>query len=360
LPALGSPMPVSMKSTLAAIVKSNREALQLFADGSQCDQSRFPVDLSAGFEVAFPHLSKIMPAGQLLELAAVLHADAGDTKSTVRNVSAGLALARSLKTEPYLFSQFVRTRVEAVAIGALEQSLNRITLPAESSTEVLRVLQKMEDYDARGEAFGRSLAGERVNTIALVRNPGQFLKLLPTLTVDLPAERRDRMAKRLESGKVEGEERYLEAATQQLLTARRPAFPDRLKADDLVRQQIDQAAAQQLVLAEFLLSGMRTAAAREAECLAWLRLGLTALALEQFRLTHDNRYPANLAELTPGIFAAATADPFDGQPLRYRTKGSGYLLYSIGPDLKDDSGTRMKGKQGDLVFQVVAPAKIAR
>ena len=35
----------------------------------------------------------------------------------------------------------------------------------------------------------------------------------------------------------------------------------------------------------------------------------------------------------------------------------GYLLYSVGPDLKDDAGERMKGKDGDMVFVVVAPAK---
>ena len=48
-------------------------------------------------------------------------------------------------------------------------------------------------------------------------------------------------------------------------------------------------------------------------------------------------------------------DPFDGQPLRYREKGTGYLLYSIGPDLKDDSGERMNGK--DIVLAVVTRSK---
>ena len=48
-------------------------------------------------------------------------------------------------------------------------------------------------------------------------------------------------------------------------------------------------------------------------------------------------------------------DPFDGQPLRYRKQGAGYVLYSIGPDRKDNSGERMNGKDGDMAFIVVTP-----
>jgi hypothetical protein len=57
--------------------------------------------------------------------------------------------------------------------------------------------------------------------------------------------------------------------------------------------------------------------------------------------------------LAPEYFPGPVQDPFDGQPLRYRGNGSGYVLYSIGPDLKDDSGNRMSGNTGDIVFAVV-------
>jgi hypothetical protein len=65
-----------------------------------------------------------------------------------------------------------------------------------------------------------------------------------------------------------------------------------------------------------------------------------------------------LAELAPSYLETVPVDPFDGQPLRYRTQGAGYVLYSIGPDLKDDGGTHLKGKSGDLVFAVVTPQSV--
>jgi len=64
-----------------------------------------------------------------------------------------------------------------------------------------------------------------------------------------------------------------------------------------------------------------------------------------------------LTALTPVYLTATPLDPFDGQPLRYRKQGDGYVLYSIGSDLNDDSGARKTGKNGDIVFTVVTPPK---
>jgi len=86
-------------------------------------------------------------------------------------------------------------------------------------------------------------------------------------------------------------------------------------------------------------------------------LAQTAIVLEQFRLAHDGHYPTSLPELRPDFLNPAPADPFDGQNLRYRKEGSGYLLYSIGQNLKDDNGKRLTQPDGDFVFTVINPPK---
>ena len=63
-----------------------------------------------------------------------------------------------------------------------------------------------------------------------------------------------------------------------------------------------------------------------------------------------------MSELTPEYLSATLTDPFDGQPLRYQKKAGGYALYSVGPDLKDDSGERKNGKEGDIFFAVITSA----
>ena len=64
----------------------------------------------------------------------------------------------------------------------------------------------------------------------------------------------------------------------------------------------------------------------------------TALALQAYRSLHG-QYPQTLTQLTPAILPKVPADPFGGDaPLRYRRNSAGYLLYSIGPDGRDDHG----------------------
>lgn len=357
LPPLGSSMPASAKSSMTALIRSNREALQFFAQASRCGQGRFPVDLNLGVEATFPHLTKMPVACQLLELAAVSHAEANDAKSSAEDLRSALALANSLRAEPYLVSQFVRARLVSIAVAGIEQSANRVCWTVEGSAELFKDLSKMEEDEARGEGFSRSVIGERVMTMSLLGKPEKFLELLPALTADISPQRRSQIAARLQSGKLQAEERFYDQALLKLIQARRQPFPERLKTDDLVRQQIAEAESKQLVLAELLLSGLKTAAMKEARCLAYLRLALTATALEQFRAAHDQRYPATLSELTPSLCAATPIDPYDGQPLRYKTKTDGYVLYSVGPGLKDNLGQRLNGKEENFIFEVVIPPK---
>jgi len=159
------------------------------------------------------------------------------------------------------------------------------------------------------------------------------------------------------AGSLKEEQQYYEATFQQLMAARQELLPDRLKTEDLIRQRVTEAADKKFVFSELLISGLTGPIAKEAGCLAALRLGSTAVALEQFRAAHQQKYPAALSELTPDYLAATQADPFDGQPLRYRQNGGGYLLYSIGPDRQDDSGRRLNGKEGDIIFSVPTPGK---
>jgi hypothetical protein len=167
----------------------------------------------------------------------------------------------------------------------------------------------------------------------------------------LPADERKQWIDAVQNVRdLTAEQNYYENAFQQVMIARRESFPDRLKVDGLARKLATEATDRKLGMSALLVRGLAGATAREARTLAHFRLGLTATALEQFRGAHNNRYPASLSELTPDQLASVPLDPFDGQPMRYRSKGAGYLLYSIGPDLKDDSGQRINGKDGDIVF----------
>jgi hypothetical protein len=357
-PPPGTPLPAPVNSALAAFMQRNRDALKFFAQGAQYEQSRYPIDLTKGSDTLLPHLMGIKRGMQLSEMAAILDAENNDEKQAADDVLIILSLARSLKAEPVLISQLVRTAGFPLAVAALEQVVNRTTLSPESLTGLSKAFQSMEDYDARGEGFSRAMAGELAMHLGLLDNQNKLARYLSTLkTTDIPDEQRRRMVEHLKQpGSLKEEQDYLETTSQQLLSARKEAFPGRLKVvADLIRQRVTEATDRGLLLNVWLSDGLDKHVNREARCLANLRLALTAVALEKFRAAHNNRYPASLSELTPDYLAATLMDPFDGQPLRYQKQGAGYVLYSIGPDLKDDGGKPMNGKGGDIVFTVVTP-----
>jgi len=69
-----------------------------------------------------------------------------------------------------------------------------------------------------------------------------------------------------------------------------------------------------------------------------LQLAVSACDLAIYRRVHGE-FPGDLGELP-----VSTIDPWTGEPLRYRREGDGYVLYSVGYDLKDDGGKMGKGK----------------
>jgi len=127
-----------------------------------------------------------------------------------------------------------------------------------------------------------------------------------------------------------------------------------------MRQLGTKATDAKLPVTAYLIRGLAPLANKEASAVAALRLGLTAIALEQFRACRGNRYPDSLAQLSPEFLSTTPLDPFDGEPLRYQLRAGGYQLYSIGPDLKDDAGHRHNGDGGDIVFAVAASASRAK
>jgi hypothetical protein len=89
---------------------------------------------------------------------------------------------------------------------------------------------------------------------------------------------------------------------------------------------------------------------KQARSVAALRLVMTELAVRGYE-AKNGKPPMALAELVPYWLPAVPVDPFSNKPLVYRVTTNSFLLYSVGPDGKDDLGTSVKrGEEtGDLL-----------
>jgi hypothetical protein len=84
-----------------------------------------------------------------------------------------------------------------------------------------------------------------------------------------------------------------------------------------------------------------------------------AFALAAYRADHGS-YPAKLADLKPKYVAEVPKDIFSEGELLYRPEGTGYLLYSVGVNGKDDGGKTRDDRKADedwddLVVRMTAP-----
>jgi len=70
-----------------------------------------------------------------------------------------------------------------------------------------------------------------------------------------------------------------------------------------------------------------------------------ALLLHAYKL-EKGEYPQTLDEMTPHYLKAIPKDPFSsGDTLKYKKTQEKYILYSIGPDGKDDNGRAIEDKK---------------
>lgn len=91
---------------------------------------------------------------------------------------------------------------------------------------------------------------------------------------------------------------------------------------------------------------LRTAAKRDY-AQAQLDLAQQALELKLYRQAHG-RYP----DLLPAPGVTARTDVFSGQPLLYRRAGAGFVIYSLGQNLRDNGGQDSRlPDEGDIVWK---------
>lgn len=89
---------------------------------------------------------------------------------------------------------------------------------------------------------------------------------------------------------------------------------------------------------EFVMPGWRKAMRHATETKARLVTLKSALAVERYRLAHNNALPDTLDTLVPQYLPSPPRDPMDEQPLRFKKLPRGYVLYSIGVDGIDNGG----------------------
>ena len=156
-----------------------------------------------------------------------------------------------------------------------------------------------------------------------------------------------------------------------LAAASKPSFADRQRAEKAwdahfhqVNQQnengeTDDNRSQRAVkkVALMLIPELPTASDARDRIEQRFELLQLALALAAYR-GDRGAYPAKLADIAGDYIARIPVDRFNDQPLHYREKDGGVLLYSVGPSLRDEDGREPSSDpRGDNVTIHIGPPR---
>jgi hypothetical protein len=327
LPPRTEPLPEEMKTLIAQYVADNNEALKLLHAAASIEHSRYPIDLSAGFETNVPNLSELRGAVFLLKLEAILHTENGDSESAVRAAKSCFGVARSLAKEPVMVSQLVRSACQNVAVTIIEYCINRIELSDKQLVELIESVENAESISDMSCAF----VGERCLGISFFKAPGS---VNPDLMNGIPFRPILELYKAV--GLADADEIiYLDLMDGYIKSAQLP-LEKRLDAVKTVEVRL-QSTSKAHILLHVMMPALSRVITIDIRNIAQLRTARVGLAIERYRLAAGS-LPDTLADLVPAYLESVPKDPFDGKDLRYKKMEAGFVVYSIGEDQIDDGG----------------------
>jgi hypothetical protein len=320
---------------LAKYLREDQRALGLLQDATSRPSAVFDVDWSQGIETLLPHYTRLRQAGRFLAVAAIVAAHEGKQAEALDRVRRGFVVSRHTSSDPPLIGQLVVIAIDNISRRAAEYAMAQGPIPEDAARRLADELEGV-DFPQRYvvamqtertiglDAFSRIRNGRNLDAIIGDAKSGRarrdriyvwlYSRLLrPMLYADELQYLRC----------VDELERYGSVPLQQRVNAR--TTPDGVAP-----------VPRWALLTRTVAPVFRRIDLRFESAMAQRRLLQTALGLQVYRQRHG-RYPAALSELR-AMGWIAPVDVFSGQDLVYRRQGAGYLLYSVGPNLKDDGG----------------------
>jgi hypothetical protein len=341
---------------------TNRQALaQIESALHRYSEFKYPADYAYGAGTLLPHLRHVKVAAQNFRYQTILQSAVRDPTWT-NSVLLQLKLANTLNGEPNVIGSLVRVAAVSIAARSAEYALNH-SIP---NPDACAALQSAFLRTAETNTLRTALIGERAIAIPYFRMSRADMEGLRNADGDSESESSSSppikpsgrgFGPLMFVGFFERDLSFYLDTMDRAIDASRLSPPDSLRLTNIfdVGPEVHR---RFYIFSGMFLPALSKASIKVAQAEAVAKLAAASFAVESFRHAH-NRFPADLAELVPEFMNAVPADPFDGQPVRYRQIPQGYLLYSVDVDGRDDKGTEppasrksKDAKSYDLTFTV--------
>lgn len=306
----------------------------LVAEAQTKPHCRFPVDWAAGPAALFPHYARMRAFARVLRTDAVANAQAHRSDEAVKSLKLAYGLDQSISKEPCLIGQLVRLAALAITHDGLQSCLRRTRLNEKQAKELFDQLGRI---DLAG-GHVRAMLGERamgmwcfdhaseLGPVGLSNLTGSGSQgfgptslmgtypLRPLLNVDQAA--------------------YLHFMRKQIEYSSHSALEIKRKG---LKPPDENDVPKYAVISRILMPVFSRARMATDRSIAQVALARAALAMEAYRARYGS-WPASIADAEQKLGWKLPKDPFSGRDLVYKKTIGGYVLYSLGLNMRDDSG----------------------
>jgi hypothetical protein len=296
----------------------------------------FNRDYKDGIYTLLPNLPNIRELSRILSAKARIEARAGNPDNAWKMVHTQLKLADTMQNEPIIVFQLVRIAIIRMACRTI-QELCAIAPPNDQQySNVQEILTGLDDTAPMVRAIDgeRLLLGEWAfnlpkNELYKISHDNEYQEDIPGIIYRLivlrikfkPLLLADRAA-------------YMRFMHKCIQLIEEPYSLDR---EDIVEMEIERTPN---MMTKIIAPAIFRVKDIYCQMLAELRITRTGLALLQYKQSRD-ALPENLEALN----LENTEDPFSDGPLIYKPQGQDFILYSVGPDEKDNDGSPKQKKQ---------------
>lgn len=267
--------------------------------------------LARSFAALMPYCSQQRALARLLLFASDTSREGGDYAASARYALDAIRLGAQIQSGAYLIGGLVGGACEAIGRQALWQDVDLLDGP-----EARAANAELTDIIAKRPSFADILQNEEwLGQGGIVEGfghakPSDLSEIQKETSAKDPRELFDRYTAKMDA--------FIAAARQPYAKRQFPDLSDKLS------QTMIPAPRPLFFKADFAMT--------EDELLD------VSLSLRAYYADRKS-YPDTLSALIPKYLEAVPVDPFGkGEPLHYKSAGTAYRLYSIGPDGIDDGG----------------------
>jgi len=378
--ALEKPWGAKDDPVIAAWLKSNDEPLELVIAASR--KSRYYIPMISAEEppalahVMVPMIARLESAAMALVARSMLKLHANDVESAWADLLAAHRLARVLAQGPTLIDRLMSMSVERVADEGTFGMVRSGKLSAAQARTCLADLQALKPMPDVVEVLDSCERLHMLDLVMLLKRQGSLSGVLGVLG----ASREDKgidVSRVVGSSPLDWNEmlRAVNRWWDRMIEIYRKPYAERKSAlKRFERELVDLETPSVGVWSVVKVIGMRIGGApyqrtltriisdglfkvlmpavgsrmvtRQESAATYFNLTKLSLALVAFK-ADKGRYPIALDTLKGPYISEIPADVFSGRPLIYKRTEKGYLLYSVGENMKDDGGVEDKDADKD-------------